>query len=690
MFSPDVADPLFPSEKCERIFRQGGFLSEYLSFEHRPEQETMARFCSDVIESDSPLIFEAGTGVGKSLAYLVPGIIAAKKNRRPLLVSTHTIALQQQILRKDLPLARLLFSREESLREYADFKTAFLVGRSNYLCTNRLKRAIQEKSELFESAEAAELERIREWAMTTETGLVEELNPPPNWEVWNWVNADSSSCSQKNCTDGTCFYQKARKAVAGADVIIVNHSLLFALIASGAASEIGARGILFADDMCVLDEAHLVPDVAAENFGLSISSHGMMRELKRIYDPRKKRGLITRNALAQFYDIEPVKDCIVACEEFFAAVRQNFLTKRETVRLTAPEWQENYLDAPLEVLATTLASLAQRANSDSFAAEIKDYQRRVISMRNALQEAIFLSSNEQVYWLEKSGKDGGIVHINSAPIDVSPVLRQVLFERQTSLIMTSATLATSSGNLGSYVARVGGDSAEKHVCSSPFDYKNNMRIMLCSDAPEPNRDSKKLDHENLAKIIETLCAGVNGGSLVLFTGYFEMNKCAEILYESNLLKDRRILLQKEMPRTELIKRFEEHGNAILLGTDSFWTGIDVPGTALSQVIITRLPFANPSHPLTEARSDRIVNEGGNAFKELTIPEAVIKFRQGVGRLIRNKTDKGIVCILDSRMLTKPYGKSFMNALPPSPAIRFDSKNAAVAQRELLAQIGFRA
>lgn len=673
MYSPDVKQPLFLSETSDAIFKAGGAMQEYLGFEHRPEQEEMSRFCAQAFEADTPLVFEAGTGVGKSLAYLIPGIIAAKKTRRPLIVSTNTIALQQQILNKDLPLVKLLFTRDETLREFADFKTAFLVGRANYLCTTRLRRAIAEKTELFETKEAAELERIREWALTTETGLYEELNPPPMPEVWGWVNADSSSCTLKNCSDGLCFYQKAKKKIAGADVVIVNHSLLFSLIASGAASEIGSKGVLFSNDMCVLDEAHLIHDVAAENFGLSISSRSLNRELKRIYDPRKKRGLIMRGGLAREIEKGVVADAIRESEEFFASVRQKYLTKRDTVSLSSPEWIENTLDKPLEVLAQTLASLASRAQSEQAAAEIKDYQRRIIAARNALQDAVFLSSRDHVYWVEKSGSSEN-VSIQSAPIDVAPILREVLFERETSVILTSATLATSKGNLDSFIEKTGAEAAEKFVANSPFDYKKNMRVMLCNDAPEPDKDSKKLDCENIAKIIERLCAGVEGGTLVLFTGYYEMNKTADFLYESNLLKDRRILVQKQMPRAELIARFKEHGNAVLLGTDSFWTGIDVPGKALSQVIITRLPFANPSHPLVEARNNKILSEGGKPFIQLSIPEAIIKFRQGVGRLIRSKTDKGIISLLDSRLASKPYGRNFMAALPPAPVLRFNSGN----------------
>ncbi|MBR4598318.1 MAG: ATP-dependent DNA helicase, partial [Opitutales bacterium] len=628
-------------------------------------------------------VFEAGTGVGKSLAYLIPGIVAAKKTKRPLIVATHTIALQHQLLKKDLPLVRLLFSRDENLREFADFKTAFLVGRANYLCTTRLRRVIAEKSELFETREAAELERIRQWAQTTDTGLYEEINPPPDREVWGWVNADSTVCSPKNCSEGVCFFQKARKQIAGSDVIIVNHSLLFALIASGAASEIGSRGVLYANDMCVIDEAHLMPDAAAENFGLSISSSSILRELKRIYDPRKKRGLIVRGGLAREMEKDAVADAIRASEEFFASIRRQFLTSRDTVSLSAPQWTQNTLDAPLEALSQTLASLATRTQSEHAANEIKDYQRRVIGMRNAFEDAVFLSEPDHVYWLEKN-RDS--VSIQSAPVNVAPILRKILFERNTSVILTSATLATSAGDLESFVEKTGAEIAEKNVCASPFDYANNMRVLLCADSPAPDKESKKLDCENLANTIARLCAGVGGGTLALFTSYYEMDKVAAILYESNLLKDRRILVQNQMSRTNLISRFQEHGNAVLLGTDSFWTGIDIPGRALSQVVITRLPFANPSHPLTEARYNRILSEGGNPFVRLSIPEAIIKFRQGVGRLIRNKTDKGIISLLDSRLVSKAYGKKFLAALPPAPIARFDSSNLEETLKRALGEL----
>lgn len=272
---------------CEKIFGSGGYASILPNFEYRPEQERMAYCCAQAFSGNSPLLFEAGTGVGKSMAYLVPGIIAAKRFKRQLVVATHTIALQQQIMEKDLPRISMMFSNCVALSDCADFKAALLLGRANYLCPHRLKRALAEKRELFDTAESAELERIAAWAETTRTGLAEELNPPPDPEVWSWVNADSSSCAPKNCSDGSCFYQNARRGISSADIVVLNHNLLFSLLSAGMGAGKDESGVLFANDMLVIDEAHLIPDVASDAFGLSISGPGIRRELSRIYDPRK-------------------------------------------------------------------------------------------------------------------------------------------------------------------------------------------------------------------------------------------------------------------------------------------------------------------------------------------------------------------------------------------------------------------
>ena len=666
-------DRFFLPNLAEKIFRKDGYAAILPNFEYRPEQEKMAFSCAQAFSADSNLLFEAGTGVGKSLAYLIPGIIAAVRGNRQLVVATHTIALQQQILEKDLPRIRMMFSNCDALSDCAGFKSAILLGRSNYLCTHRLKRALAEKRELFNADETAELERIAQWAAFTQTGLVEELNPPPNPEVWSWVNADSSACTPKNCADGTCFYQRARKETASADLVVLNHSLLFALLSAGLGADSSSPGILFPNDMLVLDEAHLVPDVASEAFGISLSGHGVMRELMRIYNPRKKRGLITREGMAEHFDKQIVADAIAAMENFFAQIRKDFLIERDTVRLSSPNWADESALSHLDCVARLLDTFAQNAKNDRLCAEFRDYRRKISGIKNSLEDCIYLGDSDSVYWLESYGDDKRGVRVNSAPIDVAPILRSRLFSREAPVVLTSATLAISGG-MDAFVERVGAEGAEGFICASPFDFNSNMRAFLATDSPEPDKDTKKLDCTSLSALIEKLCACVSGGTLVLFTSYSDLNKVAKKLESSEILRGRKILVQGRMPRAQTVMEFSDDGNAILLGTDTFWTGIDVPGQALSQVVITRLPFDNINHPLLEARMDRAQALGENPFQKISLPSAVIKFRQGIGRLIRSARDKGIIVVLDSRIVSKPYGRNFVDGIPTNRVERFNSKN----------------
>ncbi len=561
----------------------------------------------------------------------------------------------------------MLFDSCENLRDCANFKAALLIGRSNYICTNRLKRAIADKRDLFNTTESAELERIATWARTTQTGIRDELKPPPNPEVWSWVCADSSSCSPRSC-DETCFYQNARRETAAADVVILNHSLLFSLIAG---AEEGADSILFENDMLVLDEAHLVPEVAGDVFGITLSSGGIIRELNRIYSPKKKKGLITRTALAEFFDKKLIEETIAIVEEFFSSVRANRLQKRDMVRLEEPNWGEDLIVHKLEEVELMLKRFAQNAPTEKQAAEINDYKDKIKSFKIALETCLYLTEDDNVYWLECYDSDKKI-RINSAPIDVSKILRRVLFESSSPVIMTSATMAID-GDLSSFASRVGAEVAETCVVDSPFNYRENMRAFYAVDTPAYER-GVSADNNELCACIEKLCFLIKGGTLILFTSYSELNKMAQYLKKSEILSGRKILVQGEdASRSEILRELARTGNAIALGTDSFWTGVDVPGEALSQVIITKLPFENYSHPLVEAKIERAENLGENGFMSVMLPNAVIKFRQGVGRLIRTKRDKGDVVILDSRVASKGYGKYFLNALPV-PAQRFRIKN----------------
>ena len=685
MSETDLQERFHFPEFCDKIFRKDGYASILPNFEHRLEQQKMAYCCAQAFSSDMPILFEAGTGVGKSLAYLVPGIIASVRFNRQLIVATHTIALQEQIVEKDLPRIRMMFSNCGALEDCADFKFSLLLGRANYLCPNRLRRALAEKKELFDTEESRELDRIAEWAIYTKTGLVSELNPPPNPEVWNWVNADSSSCTAKNCSDGSCFYQNARRETASADIVVLNHSLLFALLASGLGAENGACGVLFPNDMLVLDEAHLVPNVASDAFGASLSNTGILRELKRIYDPKKRRGLITRDGMAEHYDRQLVIDTIAVCEEFFARVKKEFLLTRDTVRLTVPNWIDDELPRKLESLATLLDAFAMNAKTDKLASEIRDYKRLIVGYKNTLEDCIFLGNNEDyVYWVERTGKEGRGAVIRSAPLKIAPILRRELFSKGTSVVMTSATLAVS-GNMESFVTKVGADDAETFICDSPFDYNSNMRAFIATDAPDLEKDTRKLDSEYISHISKKLCERIRGGTLILFTSYSDLNKTAEYLEEN--LPNRKIIVQGRLSKTQAMREFSEDGSAILLGTDTFWTGIDIPGEKLSQVIITRLPFDNPNHPLGQARADRVLAEGGKPFQEIALPSAVIKFRQGVGRLIRSKTDKGIVVVLDSRIVSKAYGKNFVDAIPTNKTERFSKDDIDTLITDAIDELG---
>ncbi|MFT3781804.1 MAG: helicase C-terminal domain-containing protein [Nibricoccus sp.] len=660
-----VTPPAPPSrapELAARIFAEGGWLQDGLSLEHRPQQEQMARAVAAAMKADEPLLFEAGTGVGKSLAYLLPGIIHAVDQSRQLIVSTHTISLQEQLEAKDLPLCRRVFSTAPELTKYKDFKSAVLVGKSNYLCTTRLATALRDKQELFTTPEHDELQRIAAWAEATTTGLRHELTPAVSAEVWDLVNADSSSCSRKYCDCEKCFYQKARARLRQANVIIVNHSLLFAHInAGGAAEKGGTRGILFPDDFVVLDEAHTVAEVATDHFGLRLSSYGTNRLLKHLYNPKTKRGLLQKHGGP--LERQLVVDALDAAEQFFTFLGEKLLDKQPIARVREEGFAEPWLDAPLLALIKALRTLGDKLDDGSARDELLEQAGKVKTYQTGLRQFLNIADDKHVYWLERSGKRQMIVTLRSAPIDVAPHLREELLERQTSVIFTSATLAMG-GLIEPFQQRVGAEDVRWAVAKSPFDYERNTRIYIAADVPLPSPRDARLALDVLIDYVRFCTLAAKGGSLVLFTSYNDMRQVATAL-EGDFDKARRPFLMQggDFSRSELTRKMRSLGNAILFGTDSFWTGVDVPGQALSQVIVTRLPFEVPNHPILEARTEWIRDRGGNPFNELTLPDALIKFRQGIGRLIRTTTDRGIITILDSRILAKPYGRFFLECLP---------------------------
>jgi len=650
-------------ELTRSVFCAGGWLQTSLGLDHRPEQAMMACQTLEAWTTDDALLFEAGTGIGKSIAYLIPGIMRAVTEKRPLIVSTHTIALQEQIEKKDLLLCRNLFKSQPRLNAFAGFNHAVLLGRANYLCGARLKHALDSKTELFPSNEQTELTRLANWAGSTGTGLLQELDPLPLSEVWEWVHADGHACNNRNCTPQTCFFRKAREAVRQANVIIVNHSLLFALLASGHFPKGNVPGILFPRDFMVIDEAHTLPAVATEYFGLQLSALGLRRQLLKLYQQRKSkhRGLLSRHGNPGLRN--QVMALTEAADNYFKAIQEAFLAKNKLLRLQKPEWYPNDLDIPLRDLIHGLNKLGNQLEEGYARDELEGVRKLLQAYREGINEIIQLSDPESVYWLEAGGRQADRIYLRSAPMDVAHCLSERLFDRETGLLLTSATLAEGT-SMDSFKEKIGAVGVDSEQVVSPFDYVLQMEILIHGNAPEPSAEDGSLNIDFLAREISRLAMETDGGTLALFTSYRDLMGVQNQL-ESIFQKAGRPLLYQGSGtnRSQLIKMMLESGNALLLGTDSFWTGVDVPGDALAQVIVTRLPFENPGHPVAEARAERYRNMGRNPFGELILPAALVKFRQGIGRLIRNHSDEGRLVILDSRVLTKTYGRLFLDVLP---------------------------
>ncbi len=669
--------PVRAPELAAKLFGEGGILHQALSLEHRPQQARMAAAVADAVASDTPLVFEAGTGVGKSLAYLLPGIVHAFDQKRQLIVSTHTIALQEQLDQKDIPLCRRVFRADPETAPYADFKAAVLVGKGNYLCTTRLAAALRDKHELFATPEHAELQRIAAWAETTVHGLRHELVPPPSPEVWELVNADSSACARKYCDAERCHYQRARARIRSAHVVIVNHSLLFAHIAAGGAAANGSaeKGVLFPDDLVVLDEAHTVPEVATDYFGLRLSSYGVDRMLKYLYNPKTRRGLLQK--LGDPVERQLVADALEASHQFFSSLHEQHLLNRPIVRVRAENCAESWLDGPLLALQKAVRTRADKFDEGREREELLEQAGKLRTAQLGIRRFLALEEpDKNVYWLERTGRRQSVIALRSAPIDIAPQLREALLDRQTAVVFTSATLAVAD-DLKPFLARIGGPRVRAEVQHSPFDYARNMRVFLATDVPPPTREEARLALDVLADHIDFCTRRSQGGSLVLFTSYADMQRVAEVVEPVYRGAHRPFFIQGPgANRTELARLLREAGNGVLFGTESFWTGIDVPGDALSQVIITRLPFQVPTHPVLEARTEHIEARGGSPFNELTLPDALMTFRQGVGRLIRSQHDRGVITILDSRIVQKAYGRQFLACLPQPRHTRFNRLNRA--------------
>ena len=643
-------------ERVRSIFSETGLLAKAKNFEYRPEQQQMAVAVAEALENEQHLVVEAGTGVGKSIAYLVPSVLFAIEQSKKAIISTQTINLQEQLLYKDIPILKKILPVE--------FEAALMKGRQNYLCPRRLERALQQAGELFTTSEQAELMRISDWARTTTDGSLSDLAIEPDAKVWGQVCSEAHICTTKTCgQSGNCFFQQARKRLLAADVIVANHTLLFMLLGTPDEQEERESGFLFPNDFIIFDEAHTVEQVASRQIGISISQYGLRATIQRLYNARTKKGLftVTRDAAG----VTLAASLVDEVDRFFDAVgeRADFRRGRE-VRVRQADFVEDTISARLMGLQARIIEVVKRTEDEFLKAELQELGRRIRDARAGIVTFLEQSAEGHVYWIERTGKTAQFLSLNAAPIDIAPVLRRMMFREDCCCVMTSATLAVGQRDLAYFRRRIGAMEADPLQLGSPFDFREQMKLFVVQKMPDP-RDARY--HEALAHWVAHFVEQTNGRAFVLFTSYRGMQQVAEEMAEFFASKDMNLLVQGQgAPRGQLLERFKNTERSVLFGTDSFWMGVDVPGDALSNVIITRLPFAVPDHPLIEAKLELIQERGGDAFTEYSLPEAILKLRQGVGRLIRTKSDKGIVVILDNRIVTKPYGRAFLKALPDCP------------------------
>ena len=631
------------------VLGPGGMIAQIMpAYESRPQQLEMAELVAEAVTKRSHAIIEAPTGVGKSFAYLVPLALHALKNHQKVVISTGTIALQEQLIRKDIPLVQQLFP---------ELKAVLVKGRQNYVSLRRLQYAANGQQTLYDSREDAQVvKELLDWSTETKTGDLADLGYEPPNNVWRQVQSDRNNCLGRKCPMySECHFYKARKEMEEADLLVVNHHLYF--------SDLSLReehaAILPPHQVVVFDEAHTLEDVATDHLGVSITEAQVRFFLDGLWN-RKGKGLLGQDAYQAARDV--VEDARMAGEIFWKQVALLVTDGNDIIKLTAPHMIDNNLSPALDVVARALDACRSHVEDDNALNELRAQQDRAVQLSGSIRWIIEQMGNDHVYYANvPTGR--GSPSLSASPLSVADLLKKQLFDDIPSVLLTSATLAADDSDRFLFLRRrLGIEGGLAKRLDSPFDYQSQAKLLLNSSAIDPN--SPRYERA-IAAWLNDYLQTAEGGAFVLFTSYRQLKVVHDLVRPALDRANRFVLRHGDgMGRMQILDLFKRVGNGVLFGTSSFWEGVDVPGDALKHVIITKLPFEVPNHPVVEARHHDIKKRGGNAFMERSVPEAIIRLKQGFGRLIRTKSDTGTVAILDHRILTAAYGRYFLKALPP--------------------------
>ncbi|MSR19426.1 MAG: helicase [Gemmatimonadetes bacterium] len=690
----------------EAVLAPGGALSErHAGFEDRPGQREMLREVTKRFNEGGIAILEAGTGTGKSLAYLVPAVRWAQENGGRTVLSTNTINLQEQLARKDLPLVRDLLG---------DVRWTLVKGRGNYISIRRALLAADGQGSLFEEDRSSEIRSLLDWIESTEDGSLSDLPFSPSEDTWEEVRSDPDMCLRAKCPHfQQCFYQKSRRRAAAAELLVVNHHLLFTdLSVRRATQNYTQTAVLPAYQRVILDEAHNLEDAATAHLGVEVTRRGLYRALSRL--DRKGRGILTavHEGVAGTANAAELRErmenrvrpaharALASLEALIEELEPVVAPGEGAVRLGPSGIGEPAdRDEVREDLRRALAALAElerevaelRARldlveelADRLAGRILDLraiERRLAAAAQGLRLVLAPGDDSSAYvrWLESrgQGRQANLV-LAAAPIELGVVLRESLFAQVEAAVLTSATLSTRKG-FDFLRGRLGLDpevvahsdppfEVTERIILSPFDFASQTMLGVPTDLPAAEGAETDF-HEATAGVVRGFAEVTGGGIFALFTSHSALRRVADLLRRAGAEANWPLFVQGEGDRSRLLARFVASGNGILLGTSSFWEGVDVPGDPLRGLVIQKLPFRVPTEPITASRMEALEARGGDAFQQFMLPHAALRLKQGFGRLIRSRTDRGAVLVLDDRIVTRRYGRYLRDSLPDTPLVK---------------------